>query len=471
MGRKEDLEGHIRESYELIHRYEDILRLSDRPKEQARARRAIEEQWGLIAGYLREYLPLCEQIGARLPADIREIAARFEAATDKQAPSWVERPPAASPTSGAVYVTYIDHAEGIAIGNGARVERPERKPAAAQPAPPSVSVSLLTRVIPTAYCHHLNATAFPLVTVALDNTGQGCANAALRVCATIEGYSDPDVASLNLPQGEQTRIPLLPLLKPPAVATLNEIRPATLRVTVEQMVPTPRILHDRTERVHLHARDTALLAVKAPDGSIVDLTKYLVAWVTPRHPEIERLLRRAAEYHPNRRFVGYQGATTPTEAAEIVRKQARAIFTALKRDADLTYVNSPLSLGAQAGQITQRVRLPTESLAAGGSAHRTDGTFLFARPLGRASLDPRSELVPGHAFVGWRIWRGVDQYEFLETTMIGSDDFAAALQTGQAQYEEAVSKGYFGRGLFDPGGFARLIDVAACRARGIYPLE
>jgi len=44
MIRKEDLEGHIRESYSLIREYEGILRTSDRPKEKARARRSIKEQ-------------------------------------------------------------------------------------------------------------------------------------------------------------------------------------------------------------------------------------------------------------------------------------------------------------------------------------------------------------------------------------------------------------------------------------------
>lgn len=84
MARKEDIESHIRESYRLIREYEDILRLSADPKEQARARRAVEEQWTLVEGYLGEYLPLCRRIGTSPPADIAEIAARFEAATEKR---------------------------------------------------------------------------------------------------------------------------------------------------------------------------------------------------------------------------------------------------------------------------------------------------------------------------------------------------------------------------------------------------
>lgn len=137
----------------------------------------------------------------------------------------------------------------------------------------------------------------------------------------------------------------------------------------------------------------------------------------------------------------------------------------------MVYIDSPLNLGEQAGQVTQRVRLPTESLAAGGSANCIDGTVLFASLLELASIDPFIVIVPGHAFVGWRIWQGVHEYEFLETTMIGSDDFNAAQQVAQAQYNDALMRGYLNRGLFDPAGFARLIDVAACRTKGILPLE
>ncbi len=244
-----------------------------------------------------------------------------------------------------------------------------------------------------------------------------------------------------------------------------------MRITVEQTIPSERTLYDQTERIHLYARDTALLAVKTFDGSTVDLTDHLVAWITPRRPEIEKLLRRAVDQHPKRQFVGYQGASTLAQGTIIVREQARAIFTALKQDADMVYVNSPLSLGAQAGEITQRVRLPTESLAAGSSANCIDGTVLFASLLELAALDPLIVIVPGHAFVGWRVWEGEDQYEYLETTMISSADFEAAQKAAHALYDEALLKGFFDRELFDPDGFARQIDVAACRAKGIYPLE
>jgi len=74
MSRKTDLEQYIRESYQLIREYEEIQRLSDDPKEQVRSRRAIEEQWVFIKGYLAEYVPLCERLSLTMPKDIAEIA-------------------------------------------------------------------------------------------------------------------------------------------------------------------------------------------------------------------------------------------------------------------------------------------------------------------------------------------------------------------------------------------------------------
>jgi hypothetical protein len=370
----------------------------------------------------------------------------------------------------ATYNIHFEQASNIAIGDRSIADTVGniRK----EEALPTVYVTLLTRTIPTAYCTLLDVKAFPLVTVRVDNTGEGCTGMHLRAGALIESYSDMAVTSLSLVQGQQGELHLLPLLKPSKIAELNDIRAATLRVTVEQIAPESCTLYDQTKRVQLHARDTALLAVESKKGGApVDLTRHLAAWVTPRHPKIEQLLRQAAEYHVDRRFVGYQGARHPQQREKIVRDQARAIFTSLRQDAKLTYINSCLSLGQEAGQITQRVRLPAQSLATSSSANCIDGTVLFASLLELASIDPVVVIVPGHAFVGWRIWQGLKEYEFLETTLIGYTNFEHAQRVANAQFQDALSDGFFDRELFDPLGFGRLIDVAECRATGIYPLE
>jgi len=67
MSRKEDLERHIRESYSLICKYEEIQRLSDDPKEQSRSQRNIGEQWELVRSYLAEYISLCGRLNRAVP--------------------------------------------------------------------------------------------------------------------------------------------------------------------------------------------------------------------------------------------------------------------------------------------------------------------------------------------------------------------------------------------------------------------
>lgn len=356
-------------------------------------------------------------------------------------------------------------------GDGEEEKQSDSLPNPLDVALPGINVSLLTDKVPTAYCYQLTSKKFPFVEVKIDNTGRGNVNAAFRIEADLEDFSDSAVVTPQVMKGKQTKVTLLPSLRKEAVTKLSEMCPTTLRVTVHQTAPTEQLLHEQTYPIRLHARNTALLAVRGLDGGILDLSDYLAAWVTPRSSVTEQWLRRAANHHPKNSLVGYQGASDLLDGAKIVRAQAQAIFAMLKQDANITYVNSTLNMEGEGGQITQRVRLPSESLAAGGSANCIDGSVLFASFLELASLDPMLVLVPGHAFVGWRIWRGVDQYEFLETTMIGSSDFSSAQDRGRQQYENALLKGYFSRGLFDPGGFARLIDIAACRDRDILPLE
>jgi len=339
-------------------------------------------------------------------------------------------------------------------------------------AAPQVAVNLLTPIIPTAFCHNLTEKEFPWIQLTIDNRARRSRPAQVYARASIEGFSDAAVSSIAVAPGESKTVTLLPLLQLGPCMTLAEIRPATLRVTVHQLGSGEEwLLLDQTYPIRLHAYDTALLGIRTADDQVVDLTDHLCAFVTPHVPEVEDWLRRAVEHHPRHHMVGYQGAHDEEQAREIVREQVRAIYQTLKLDAGLAYVNSALNFGKEEGQITQRVRLPVTSLNESRSrANCIDGTVLYASLLELASIEPLIAIVPGHAFVGWRIWHGLSQYDFLETTMTGSADFEAALEAGNQCYAEARQKGYFGRALFHPDGFARLIDVAACRARQIYPL-
>jgi hypothetical protein len=240
---------------------------------------------------------------------------------------------------------------------------------------------------------------------------------------------------------------------------------ATLHVKVdilgtqpEGKNPTPTVCESHnTFPVACLARTSGFNSVRDPaTGKLVDLSHYYGAWVTPHVEPVQERIRRAADLSGSGMMWGYQ------READSVTKQVAALFQAL-REAGLTYVNSVIDFGAATGQSTQRTRLPRESLAL-KSANCLDGTVLIASLLEGASLNPALVLVPGHAFVGWQTWDGSDEWNFLETTLLGRPDatFETACASGKRQHDDC--KEYYPDRL-------RVHPLAELRARNIWPME
>src|SRR5262249_39237566 len=130
--------------------------------------------------------------------------------------------------------------------------------------------------------------------------------------------------------------------------------------------------HD-THSIILLSRNSRFNAVEDPEtGTRRDLTRYYGAWVTPHVEPVQALVRRAADRLPDRRIAGYQGRRNP----ETTAAQVQALFETLKAEG-LSYIDSVIDFGAGPGQVTQRTRLPRESLRH-KSANCIDGTVLIA---------------------------------------------------------------------------------------------
>ena len=260
-----------------------------------------------------------------------------------------------------------------------------------------------------------------------------------RLCVTsyIEGISTRDEKTVEFSRSEIKKamtILLRPTLLPDQYRRITETQWAMLHVDVEilgsTMNPQTRtdtwttLVESRdTYPILLLSRNSSFNSVEDPETGIrQDLTRYYAAWVTPHAEPVQALVRRAADRVPDRRIAGYQGRRNP----EATAAQVRALFETLKAEG-LSYVDSVIDFGAGPGQITQRTRLPRESLRR-KSANCIDGTVLMASLLEAASLQPAIVLVPGHAFVAWETWEGTDEWDYLETTMIASHDFEAANQ-------------------------------------------
>jgi hypothetical protein len=355
---------------------------------------------------------------------------------------------------------------------------PSKKPVGAMLGPETtglqVDTAIKLRPIPTGIYHLLDPETDPLLTVTITNL----TNDPRRLCVTsyIEGLSARAIKTIEFKRSEvkQPRtVNLLPSLLPDQSRRITEIQRATLHVVVDIFGSTmnPQTRQDTwaslieshdTHSVILLSRNSGFNAVEDPEtGARRDLTRYYGAWVTPHVELVQALVRRAADRVPDRRIAGYQGRPNPDTTAA----QVRALFETLK-DAGISYVDSVIDFGAGPGQITQRTRLPRESLRH-KSANCIDGTVLFASLLEAASLQPAIVLVPGHAFVGWETWEGTDEWDYLETTLIASHDFDGARQRARSLFER-----YSAEDLpTDDGPLLRVLKLSDLRAQGVWPME
>ncbi len=115
----------------------------------------------------------------------------------------------------------------------------------------------------------------------------------------------------------------------------------------------------------------------------------------------------------------------------------------------------------------QRIRLPRETLEK-RSANCIDGTVLMASVLEAASLNPAIVLVPGHAFLAWEMQNGSNEWDYLETTLIGSREFEVAQKVGRTRAEQFQAKaaGEANKRMF------RLLSIPGLRVNnGVLPME
>jgi hypothetical protein len=347
--------------------------------------------------------------------------------------------------------------QGVLLDNQA----PERQQGGIMLGPETTGFELqvLQRMshVPTGVVHLFDAKDRPLVSIRIRSVSDQ--TILLRVTSFVEGYSSQAIDTIELPPQSWAELSQLPTFFPEHTREIHEMTRAMLHVRVDDL--DKKTEDYSTFPIWLLARTSAYNGIKDPaTGQWIELWQYLAAWVTPFAEEVMELVRHAAGLHPQRMIAGYQ------EEAGGVEEQVKAVFNALKSE-EILYVNSLLAFGAGEETRLQRVRLPREALNT-KSANCIDGTVLMASALEAASLNPGVVVVPGHAFLGWEKGAGSGEWDYLETTMIGSGDFEAAQAYGRALAEryQAMSQ------QLGDARYFRLFSLADLRVnQGITPME
>jgi len=232
-------------------------------------------------------------------------------------------------------------------------------------------------------------------------------------------------------------------------------------------------LEDAEGRVLLtQERQLRLLAFDQWQGTGM-MPELLAAFVTPNHPRIAGVLRRAADLlaswgEPS--FLNEYQSRSPDR----VRKQAAALYGALS-ELGITYAAIPASF-EEAGQ---RIRL-CDQLFDLGIGNCIDMSLLFASCAEAAGLHPIVVIIKGHAFAGlWLVEETFPDPVNDDITLLtkrnadGIHDILLVEATGMNRgsgmdFETAVARA--GAYLLKPEDFHHFVDIRRARHARIRPL-
>ncbi len=270
----------------------------------------------------------------------------------------------------------------------------------------------------------------------------------VTISAEVRDWTRPSIITAVIGPREARPVRLNPELLPAAYSN-SEVRRATLSVRVA--APNGETLFADTRPVLLHSGAELFWGQKFANA------QYVVRWITPHDPAVMRLVSQARQYLPRGRLGGYNfpPEATPAAMKRQVRQQAEAVFRALKRSG-ISYVSSIFVYGEFINQA-QRIRLPSETLQL-SNANCMDVSVLFASAIENLGMRPVVIIVPGHAFVGVRYGPDSTETLYLDLTVLPQGSFAAAEKRAQEWLQKTDNEHQL------------MVDVAAARALGIYPL-
>ena len=322
----------------------------------------------------------------------------------------------------------------------------------------STQVSAMDSVLPSTY---LQLDDFKMNFIEFEIINPTDSAMTVVVESEIPGFTEKSVNTVDVPARGNITIGQAPSLRTSAIPA--EMTTATLHYKIALTDGTR--IDEQTYPIKIYAKDTMIWAVS--DGQDWnDMTPFIAAWVTPHAAEIDPLVRKAAGYSADNTITGYQCGDTCSDAEwqKYSDDQVKAIFTALKNDYQITYINSPIAYGKES-ENPQRVRLPKDALAQ-KSANCIDGTVLYASALESIGMTPHIIILPTHAFVCYETKPdSPDALSCLETTMTGSSTFEEAVSSANQEYRDEIANGNFASGK------SQDLSIAMLRKEGILPMQ
>ncbi len=272
----------------------------------------------------------------------------------------------------------------------------------------------------------------------------------------VEGYTAIATDTVQVGPGQSQELCQNPRLIPESMERLNSQRYANffIRVTLLADGEDELLLAEKSEILLYSRRDYTWV-----DGcNLQENRDLLAAYVTPNDPAVEELLRRAADYTTSGQIWSRYGDHEYDEGGG-VWDRLQAVWQA-EKEYRLTYVSTWVSFTPEK---SQRVRLPFEVLEQSGG-NCIELVFLFASAVEAMDMECAIVLIPGHSYLGVRTDPFNASYYFIETTMIGQEDFDTAVNYGKSAWEEDGPKMET-----DPDNYG-WVNIPNAREQGILPV-
>jgi hypothetical protein len=261
---------------------------------------------------------------------------------------------------------------------------------------------------------------------------------------------------------------------------------------------------EKTEVVRFHSVNEVPFWERSRWDSerVIDNTWLFAAYVNEDDPLIDAILKEALEtatvenigFGDYNSFAGYQDIDGDEDTSTEVWLQVLAVWSVFQRH-NIKYSNITTTSTVNRNLATQYVRTLQESFG-NSQANCVDGTVLFASVLRKLGIEPFLVLIPGHMFLCYDLNEEGDEYDFLETTMLGNvslskhtkdnswlgkiknqtgfgktqssvsrDSFFEATAAGEDRWEEVKDK------IFDEAEEDyQLISISEWRSMGIMPI-
>lgn len=273
------------------------------------------------------------------------------------------------------------------------------------------------------------------------------------VAVTIDEIAEPSSLEVTLDKAGEYH--LYPQVRYRYKTLTNMLQPLPVNVTFTVSV-NGQAGRSQSLVARVRSINEAPVGVRKGVTGVEDMSWVFAAFVNEDHPWIDGLLKEARKAGRVRVFNGYQG-NSPNE----VVAQVEAVWNALNRRG-IRYSSITETSGESDKVFSQHVRFLSDSVK-NAQANCIDGTVLFASILRKIDIEPIIVLRPGHAFLGFYVDKGQRQAEYLETTLLGTAPFAAAVQRGRTE-----AKKWGPQAGLNPQ--VQFIKVADARRNGVMPI-